>query len=203
MKSTLRISAHISSTRRGVKRKVSRIRNDSSINYNKLELDSHADTIVLGSNCVILSHIGRECDVSPYTEAYNAITDVPIVTGATAWTCPETGDTLILVFHESLWMGDIMDHSLINPNQLRHYGIQVQDNPYDRVQMHLATEAGEFYFPLQSQGTTIFLDTRTPTERELHECPHVQMTSKSPWDPHAVRFPDLPRSEEEGESQAL
>ena len=203
MKSTLRISAHISSTRRGVKHKVSRIRNDSSINYNKLELDSHADTIVLGSNCIILSHTGRECDVSPYTEAYNAITDVPIVTGATAWTCPETGDTLILVFHESLWMGDIMDHSLINPNQLRHYGLQVQDNPYDRVQMHLATEAGEFYFPLQSQGTTIFLHTRTPTERELHECPHVQMTSKSPWDPHAVRFPDLPRSEEEGESQAL
>jgi hypothetical protein len=186
-----------------VKRKVSRIRNDSTINYNKLELDSHADTIVLGSNFVILSHTGRECDVSPYTEAYNAITDVPIVTGATAWTCPETGDTLILVFHESLWMGDIMDHSLINPNQLRHYGIQVQDNPYDSVQMHLATEAGGFYFPLQSQGTTIFLDTRTPTERELHECPHVQMTSTSPWDPHAVQFPDLPRREEEEESQAL
>ena len=91
-----------------MKHKVSRIRNDSSINYNKLELDSHADTIVLGSNCIILSHTGRECDVSPYTEAYNAITDVPIVTGATAWTCPETGDTLILVFHESLWMGDIV-----------------------------------------------------------------------------------------------
>ena len=69
--------------------------------------------------------------------------------------------------------------------------------------MHLATEAGEFYFSLQSQGTTIFLDTRTPTERELHECPHVQMTSKLPWDPHTVRFPDLPRREEEEESQAL
>jgi hypothetical protein len=78
------IAAHISSTRRDRTRTVSRVRNDSSIVYSRLELDSHADTIVLGRNCVILSHTGRECDVSPYTQTYKAITDVPIVTGATA-----------------------------------------------------------------------------------------------------------------------
>jgi hypothetical protein len=59
----------------------------------------------------------------------SAITVVPIVTGATAWSCQETGDTFILVFNDSLWMGNIVDHSLINPNQLRHFEIQIQDSP--------------------------------------------------------------------------
>jgi PhoPQ-activated pathogenicity-related protein len=95
-------------------------------------MDSHADTVVLGKNCVILAYTGRECDVSPYTDYYDAIKGVPIVTGATAWTCQADGETYILVFNEALWMGETMDHSLINPNQLRHFGIYVQDNPYGR-----------------------------------------------------------------------
>ena len=64
------------------------------------------------------------------TESYDAIKGVPIVSGASAWTCQSTGETLIMVFHEALWMGDDMDHSLVNPNQLCHFGVHVQDNPY-------------------------------------------------------------------------
>ena len=47
------------------------------------ELDSHADTIVLGANYIILSHMGQSCEVMPYSDTYEAITDVPVVTGAT------------------------------------------------------------------------------------------------------------------------
>ena len=53
-------------------------------------------------------------------------------------------------------------------------------------------------FPFASEGTTIFLSTRTPTAKELHECPHIVVTSRSPWDPHAVRFPEPTRRVEEG-----
>ncbi|KAI2511702.1 Reverse transcriptase (RNA-dependent DNA polymerase) [Fragilaria crotonensis] len=95
-------------------------------------------------------------------------------------------------------MGEQMDHTLINPNQLRHFGVQVQDNPYEGVQMHLATEDGDMIFPLDSDGTTIFLSTRTPTAIELHECPHIVLTSRSPWDPHAVQFPEPAHRVEEG-----
>ena len=162
-----------------------------------MELDSHADTVVLGRNCVILAYTGRECDVSPYTDFYDAIKGVPIVSGATAWTSERTGETHILIFHEALWMGDTLQHSLINPNQLRHYGVHVQDNPYDAVQLHLSTEDGSSVFPLQSEGTTIYLTTRTPTDRELQECPHVELTSKTMWDPQDVRFPDPTESVDE------
>ena len=61
-----------------------------------IELDSHADTIVLGANCVVLSHTGQTCEVMPYSDTYNAITDVPVVTGATLWTSPHDGTSTFL-----------------------------------------------------------------------------------------------------------
>ena len=126
------ICADVSSLRRQTSHQISRVRDDSTI-YNKMELDSHADTIVLRRNCVILQYSGRECDVSPYSEMYATIKGVPIVTGATAWACPATGETTILVFHEALWMGEITEHLLLNSNQLRSFGIKVQDSPFDKM----------------------------------------------------------------------
>jgi hypothetical protein len=113
------ISAHVSSVRRLKSRTVARVREERTI-YSRLELDSHADTIVLGRNCIVLAHTGRECDVSPYTDSYESIKGVSIVTGATAWTSQVTGETCILVFNEALWMGEVLEHSLLNPNQMRH-----------------------------------------------------------------------------------
>ena len=51
----------------------------------KCELDSHADTTVAGANYIILSYTGKECDVTPYRDDYEAVTNIPIVTAATAW----------------------------------------------------------------------------------------------------------------------
>ena len=65
-----------------------------------------------------MQYSGRQCDVSPYTDAYEAIKSVPIATAGTAWTSAATGETYILVFHKGLWIGYHMEHSLLNPNQL-------------------------------------------------------------------------------------
>ena len=96
----------------------------------RIELDSHVDTIVLGTNCVILSHTGQICEVMPYSDTYNAITNIPVVTGATLWTSPHDGDEFILIFNEALWMGDTLQHMLVNPNQLWAYSTTIQDNPF-------------------------------------------------------------------------
>ena len=167
------------------------------VSHGRIELDSHADTIVLGKNCIVLEYTGRECDVSPYTESYEPITSIPIVTGATAWTSQVTNETFILVFHEALEMSGQMNDTLINPNQLRHFGIEVQDNPYADTPMHMATEERDFILPLSAVGTTILTDTRTPTQQELDECRHVIMSSPHPWDPHRVQFPEQQCSVEE------
>ena len=66
-----------------------------------------------------------------YIKYIAPIVGVPIVSGATAWDNPVTGQTYILVINEGLYYGNKMEHSLINPNQIRAYGIPLWDNTYD------------------------------------------------------------------------
>ncbi len=161
----------------------------SHATYGRMELDSRADTIVLGSNAIIMHYTTRECDVSPYADSYDPIRNVPIITGATAVARQETDMTYILVLNEAIWMGELLDHSLINPNQLRSHGIDVQDNPFGNVAMHIGSDNDDFVHPMQADGTTIFFDSRTPTGYELDNCPHIILSSPNEWNPRDVQFP--------------
>ena len=57
---------------------------NKTIYHGKCKLDSHADTIVAGRNCVVLNYVGKECDVTAYRDDYEAIKNVPIANVATA-----------------------------------------------------------------------------------------------------------------------
>lgn len=141
--------------------------------YGRMEMDTHADTCVLGINFVILEYSGRVCDVYPYSQDYEAIKDIPIVRGATAVQDQDTGETYILVINEGLWYGNRMHHSLINPNQLRHFQIDVCDNPYDKGGMHITDPVSKVSIPLLSKGTIVYADSHAPSEKELQTCHHV------------------------------
>ena len=173
------------------------ISRDADVVHGRNELDSHADTIVLGRNAIILQYTGRECDVAPYSDSYEPMRNVPIVTGATTITNTETGDTTILVFNEAIWMGDQLDHSLLNPNQLRHHGVVVQDNPYDAQSLHLSSYDDEYTIPMHADGTIIYFASRTPTDFELSHCHHIHLSSKAPWNPRDVQFPTTAHRAEE------
>jgi hypothetical protein len=62
----------------------------------------NADTCCLGKNFVVLHATFRTADVYAYDTSIKPIENVPIVSGATAYDDPVSGDTFILVFHESL-----------------------------------------------------------------------------------------------------
>ena len=130
----------------------------------RVDLDSHADTFVAGRNCLCLSFTERVCDVLPYSDEYDAKTGVPIVTVATGYTAA-SGARFILIFNESLWIPEL-ENSLMNPNQLRHFGIEVQDNPFHKDPMIIRKEddSGIFVACLKSSGSNIFIDTWTPSE---------------------------------------
>ena len=160
----------------------------NQVSHGTIEMDSHADTAVCGSNFVVLDYTSQECDVTPYN-AKDVEKNVPIATCATAWD-DSTGQTYILKVHQALYMGDRgMEHSLLNPNQLRAHGIEVQDNPFDPVQCHIDSCFDGIKIPLFTQGTVIFANTRTPTEAELSSCPKITLTSSKVWDPHNMKFP--------------
>ena len=157
--------------------------------HSRIELDSHADTIVASSNCVVLHYTGDECDVSPFQKDYDAIKNVKIATVSTAWQSHHTGQTYILVFNQALWMGELMDHTLINPNQLRYHGTIVQDNPMSREPLYVMTEDKQFCMGLQMFGTIVCANTFTPSDSDLESYPHIIMSSPHPWDPSTVKFP--------------
>jgi hypothetical protein len=45
---------------------------------------------------------GTTREVTPFTDAYESMKDILIVMAATAWTNKETGETLILLFHQEV-----------------------------------------------------------------------------------------------------
>ena len=54
----------------------------------------------------------------PYTDEYEAIKNVPIVSAVTAWTSLELEETFIIILHEGLCMNTNVEHTLVNPNHL-------------------------------------------------------------------------------------
>jgi hypothetical protein len=158
--------------------------------YSILEMDTHADTCVVGPNFVILHYTSRECDVSPYTEVYESVKAVPIVSGATAWTDEGTGLTYILVVNEGLWMLDTVTASLINPNQLRANGTEVQGNPFAGP-MFIRNEGDEdvVSIPMFAAATNISIKMWTPTQEELDTCQRIILTSDAEWEPNDIKFP--------------
>ena len=95
------------------------------------EIDNHADTCCFGANFTPIYFTGHACHVQPFMDSYESIENVQICSAATAYDDPDTGGTYILVFHQGLWFGPKLNHSLINPNQCRSFGVSLCDDPFD------------------------------------------------------------------------
>jgi hypothetical protein len=139
-------------------------------------MDTHADTCVSGINFIALEYSGRVCNVYPYSQEYDAVKDVRIVRGATAVQDQDTGETYIMTINEGLWYGNQMNHSLINPNQLRHFQINVCDSPFDKRGMHITDPVTNISIHLLIKGTIIYADSHAPSDQELQICCHVVLT---------------------------
>ena len=156
--------------------------------YSTKDLDSHADTIFCVSNCVIMYFTGKEYDVATYTEAYKIKKAVPIFHADTEYENTETGETTTLILNEAIWMGEIMYHTLVNPNQLRAYEMTVQDKHFSEAPIFVAMEDHDFMLVLSSKGNILGVTTITPTDKELQTYSHVTCSSVNEWDPQNFCF---------------
>jgi len=129
---------------------------------------------------------GKICDVEPFLSDLPNQQGVQICSWATAYDDGD-GGTYILVINEALWIGEKMQHSLINPNQVRAYGISLCNDPMDPNQQ-LGMTIQDTFIPFIMAGTTCSFTTRTPTSWELDNCPHLEITSDSEWNPSAPHF---------------
>ena len=63
--------------------------------------------------------------------------------------------------------GYSMDHSLVNLNQLRHYGTKVQYNSISAESLPIITEYYKIFMNLAMEGTIVYDKTHYPTENYL------------------------------------
>jgi hypothetical protein len=158
-----------------------------TMSYN--ETDSNADTCCLGNNFAVLQYTNRSATVAPFHADYAALTNVPIVTGATVYDDPYTNTSILLIINEGLYFGSTLDHSLINPNQIRHYGHTYQDNPYSSDPLGIVADNN--HISLHSSGTKIQFNTRCPTDTEIRTLPSIQLTSDHEWIPQHVTLGEV------------
>ena len=162
----------------------------------RAEVDTRADTTCAGATFVPLEFSGKECDVGGFHDNMEPIRDVPIATCATAYDHPGLQETLILVFHETLYFGSAMEHSLLNPNQIRANGLVVDTCPrqYDKSSLHAIVPTQEdITLPFQMFGCISYIPTRLPTNKELESCRYINMTCESEWQPYSDTFQEYER----------
>lgn len=162
------------------------------------ELDSHADSPVLGRHGYILENTGKFTTVQGFTSELGQPMRVPVVHGAVAYDDEYTGETHILVIHNALYFRN-MDNNLIPPFMMRLVGLEV-----DECAKFLAKDPKEtnhsIYFPevdkrfhLQLEGIVSYIPTRLPTTEEIQSQigHYMALTPNMPiWDPHTDLYKD-------------
>ena len=164
----------------------------------RAELDSHCDTCSFGKDAVLVYDTGETVSVAPFISSLGKVTKVPIGTVAIAYDCPNTLQTYILFFHQSLYFPDMHRH-LISPAQLRHNQVVVNETPL----LHMAASERrhdshsilfnepKLHIPLKLSGTISYFPTRRPTDDEINsdrDCIHINVTSESFWDPASPAY---------------
>ena len=121
------------------------------------ETDSkNADTCCLGNNFVMLKHTIKQVDVHAHDESIKPLSNAPVALGATAWDDPVLDQTHFLVVNEALCCGTKLDHSLISPNQIRSFGVDHWDNPFDETRpISIRPIDPNLSIPLTATGTKI------------------------------------------------
>ena len=149
------------------------------------ELDTHADTCCAGANWKLMEMTHEVCEVTPFLDSYEPVKEVLVARCCSVWTSPQTGTEYLLVGDQMLWFGSQLGHSLINPNQIREYGIDVSDNPYAPDCFGIDTDVA--FIPFDTTGTVVYFESRVPTEWEEKHLPVLLLTGET-WDPTSVRL---------------
>ena len=131
-------------------------------------------------------------DVLGFHDSLESMMRVPIGTSATAYDHSDLQETIILIFPQSLYFGNSMEHSLISPNQLQQNGLVVDTCPWQFLageSMHgIYDPTEELYLEFQMHGCISYLPTRLLTDKELDDCWYIYMMAESEWDPYAESF---------------
>ena len=173
---------------------ISAMSSDANRSESSTELDSHADSPVVGKNVYIIRPTGRKVSVKGFTDQLGAPILVPEVDAAVVYDCEYTGKSVVLVIQNALHLRN-MDVNLIPPFMMRLAGLKVDEcpkflaeNPSQDSHSIYSTECN-FRIPLHLDGIISFFPSRRPSKKELEELDIIELTPNVDlWDPHATIY---------------
>lgn len=135
-------------------------------------MDSHADMSCIGRHARVLEVIdGQTCSVRPFNDSYKAMENGQTVNAAFAAETTD-GETVILRINQALDFRHTMEHSILCTNQAKILH-----------SINNSTICGNV-FPLRMHGPVAFLSVRYPTDYDLNNSIHIDLTDGSAmWDP--------------------
>lgn len=133
-----------------------------------------------GKNLWAILLTRQMCDVSGFHQSFGSLKDILIAQVATAVTL-KNGKTVILIINKALYFSAESDHSLINPNQIRAFSIDVSDNPYDKG-CNFSISCNNCFIPFSTEGSMVYFDSFVPYDAMLKMLRHVELTSNKEWD---------------------
>ncbi len=159
-----------------------------------LELDSHANTRVLGRDALIMLDYNRSVSVVGYDESLGSKT-YQTVSGVVAYDDPQTGRTLHVIINQAIHIPHL-DHHLLCPMQCCVNDVTVNNlstflaaDPTDQTHALTLTDPNNplqlVILPLTLRGVTLLLNVRSVTINEFnsHDYLRMHLTSETlTWD---------------------
>ena len=124
--------------------------------YRSNYMDTRGDTCCDGTNWKLVSFSNKVCEVSPFLDLYQPVKYITVARVSTVWMDPTPSREYLVIGYQFLWFGTMIDHSLINPNQVRSFNIPVCYNTFDETVFGI--EAYEAFAPFTSKGAFISLE---------------------------------------------
>jgi hypothetical protein len=162
------------------------------------DLDSHADTCVVGKHALIVHMLDKKVNVTGFDPTQGKMKDLDLVSAALAYDCPISGEAIILMIHQAVHV-PTMENDLLCPMQMRMNDVEVhecpkfmEEAPSDTSHTLCVTQNGEdLCIPFGLRGVTSYFPTRKPTTLELAQCRRFDLTAEDPeWDPSSTTFQD-------------
>ncbi|GFH61775.1 hypothetical protein CTEN210_18251 [Chaetoceros tenuissimus] len=120
-----------------------------------------------------------------FSASLGTIPDSPIANVLYAYDNDDS-KTYIIECNNSIYLGDRMDDSLMNPIQAEESDVRVDTRPrryYSDPHAQTISFPCCTVLPVEYDGGLPFIPIRRPTADEIHSCQRLVMSAKFPWDP--------------------
>jgi hypothetical protein len=160
------------------------------------DLDSHADTCVVGMNALIVHVLDKKVNVSGFDPSQGKVKDLNLVSAALAYNDPVSGEVIILMINQAAHV-HTMVNDLLCPMQMLLNDVEVNDSPKFLLKhpddtshaLRIRQDGDDFNIPFALHGVTTYFPTRKPSTQELATCRQFSLTSEEPqWDPSSTSF---------------